>query len=364
MRRKELKKSAESKAARPRIIDLFAGIGGLSFGFESAGFETVLANEISKSIADSYEKNVPAVTMIQGDIAQLDIEEEFGPWQGVEVVVGGPPCQGFSQKGSRLSLKDERNYLFKKYYQVVKVIRPKVFVIENVPNILTSSDGFFAREINTIFTSLGYTVTQRVLRAEDYGVPQRRRRAIIIGTSNAKEMRIEEYKKPSTTAWDAISDLDFLESGEGDFCQDYAYTPQSSYQHRMRDRSHYLYNHVATTHSVEALRRLRQIPPEGGKEFLSPDQLTKSIYSGTWSRIIKSEPMVTVTTRFDTPSSGRFTHPYRDRAITVREAARIQSFPDDIVFHGTKSSQMLQVGNAVPPLLAEAIGSCIMDSVF
>lgn len=336
----------------------------MSLGFENAGFETVAANEFNKSIADSYENNFPGVTMIQDDIAQLDIEKEFGSWRGVEVVVGGPPCQGFSQKGSRLSLKDERNYLFKKYYEVVEVVRPKVFVIENVPNILTSSDGYFAREINTIFTSLGYSVTQRVLRSEDYGVPQRRRRAIIIGSQESKEMRLEQYKKPPTSAWNAISDLDFLESGEGEFRQDYAYAPQSSYQHRMRDRSHYLYNHVATTHSVEALRRLRQIPPEGGKEFLSPDQLTKSIYSGTWSRIVKSEPTVTITTRFDTPSSGRFTHPYRDRAITVREAARIQSFPDDIVFHGTKSSQMLQVGNAVPPLLAESIGTCIMDSVF
>jgi len=169
-----------------------------------------------------------------------------------------------------------------------------------------------------------------------------------------------EPLRNKVTIWDAISDLDYNASGEGLEVDQYAKDPQSDYQKIMRGMSKSLCNHVATRHSKSALHRLSLIPPEKGRECLPKELLTKSIYSGTWTRMRKNDQAVTITTRFDTPSSGEFTHPYLDRAITVREAARIQSFPDDFVFYGTKTSQMKQVGNAVPPRLAYAIANAII----
>jgi DNA (cytosine-5)-methyltransferase 1 len=167
----------------------------------------------------------------------------------------------------------------------------------------------------------------------------------------------------TVTIWDAISDLAYLESGEGKEIQEYKYPPQSEYQKFLRKDTNVLYNHVATKHSQIALERLALIPPNAGREVLPEEHLTKSIYSGTWTRMRKDEISVTITTRFDTPSSGKFTHPYLNRAITVREAARIQSFPDDFKFVGNKGSQMKQVGNAVPPLLAAAVAEVIIKDI-
>ena len=157
--------------------------------------------------------------------------------------------------------------------------------------------------------------------------------------------------------------MNFLNSGEGEEIQRYRIDPQSDYQKVLRRNSQLLYNHVATNHSKTALERLELIPPKGGKEYLPKEHLTKSIYSGTWTRMDADDISVTITTRFDTPSSGRFTHPFLNRAITVREAARIQSFPDTFVFYGSKTSQMKQVGNAVPPLLAKAIAEYIKQDM-
>ena len=154
-----------------------------------------------------------------------------------------------------------------------------------------------------------------------------------------------------------------MQSGEGTDKQEYRNAPESKYQKLLRGDSTTLYNHIATKHSPLALERLAMIPPNAGKEVLPKEHLTKSIYSGTWTRMRKDEISVTITTRFDTPSSGKFTHPFLDRAITVREAARIQSFPDDFRFVGNKGSQMKQVGNAVPPLLAAAIAKVIMNDI-
>ena len=154
-----------------------------------------------------------------------------------------------------------------------------------------------------------------------------------------------------------------MESGEGLECDTYILSAESDYQRQMREGSDKLFNHKATKHSDLALERLKMIPPNSGREVLPKEHLTKSIYSGTWARMIKEDQSVTITTRFDTPSSGKFTHPYLHRAITVREAARIQSFPDTFLFLGTKGSQMKQVGNAVPPLLAKEIALTIMKDI-
>lgn len=349
---------------KPKVIDLFAGVGGLSLGFEMCGFDVVLANEYDASIAAAYTANHRDTKMIVGDITSLDLQKTFGIYSGdIDVVIGGPPCQGFSQKGQRKTIHDERNFLFKYYVEVVKLVKPRYFVMENVPNLLTAEGGYFYREIEELFKSIGYSLKSGVLNASDYGVPQNRRRAVIIGKKDGAAPEPPKPKDVSVTIWDAISDLAYLESGEGAEKQNYRNEPQSDYQKLLRSDSEMLYNHVATKHSGLALERLAMIPPNAGKEVLPKEHLTKSIYSGTWTRMRKDEISVTITTRFDTPSSGKFTHPFLDRAITVREAARIQSFPDIFHFIGNKGSQMKQVGNAVPPLLAASIAEVIMNDM-
>lgn len=349
---------------KPRVIDLFAGVGGLSLGFEKKGFDVVLANEYDASIATSYIANHKNTKMIVGDITSLDLEDTFGKLAGtIDVVIGGPPCQGFSQKGQRKTIHDERNYLFKYYVSVVELVNPKYFVMENVPNLLTAEGGYFRREIEELFNKLGYSLEYGVLNASDYGVPQNRRRAVIIGKLDGDAPKLPVPKRNKVTIWDAISDLAYLESGEGSEEQEYKYPAESDYEKMLRKDSSKLFNHRATKHSPLALERLALIPPNAGREVLPEEHLTKSIYSGTWTRMKKDEVSVTITTRFDTPSSGKFTHPFLNRAITVREAARIQSFPDDFHFVGNKGSQMKQVGNAVPPLLAAAIAEVIMNDI-
>lgn len=348
----------------PTVIDLFAGVGGMSLGFEQAGFDVVLANEYDPEIASAYIYNHKKTQMIVGDITSLDFETAFKDYIGkVDVVIGGPPCQGFSQKGQRKTINDERNFLFQHYVRAVGLIRPTYFVMENVPNLLTAENGFFKNEIIELFSRLGYQLNMGILNAADYGVPQNRRRAVIIGKKNSEAPLLPSPQSNNVTVWDAISDLAFLNSGEGQEEQPYRKSPTSEYGKKMRGDMNVLYNHIATNHSKLALERLSLIPPNCGKEVLPEEHLTKSIYSGTWSRMIKDDVAVTITTRFDTPSSGRFTHPHLNRAITVREAARIQSFPDSFIFTGSKSSQMKQVGNAVPPQLANAIATVILNDM-
>jgi DNA (cytosine-5)-methyltransferase 1 len=349
---------------KPSVIDLFAGVGGLSLGFEQMGFDVVFANEYDSSIAESYKINHPNTEMLVADITEVDFEKTFSRFLGeIDVIIGGPPCQGFSQKGQRKTIHDDRNFLFKFFVRVVEKVRPKYFVMENVPNLLTAEGGYFKNELEKLFNDMGYKLNMGVLNASDYGVPQNRRRAIIIGKQLGGAPSLPTPQKGKVTIWDAISDLAYLNSGEGSEEQEYRNSPHSSYQAMLRNGSTTLYNHVATNHSSLALERLSLIPPNSGKEVLPAEHLTKSIYSGTWTRMRKDEISVTITTRFDTPSSGKFTHPFLNRAITVREAARIQSFPDSFCFVGTKGSQMKQVGNAVPPLLAQAIAQVIMNDL-
>ena len=349
---------------KPKVIDLFAGVGGLSLGFEKAGFDVVMANEYDSAIATASQYNHKNPKMIVGDITSIDLNGTFGKYVGkIDVIIGGPPCQGFSQKGQRKTINDERNFLFKYYVKVVDLVKPTYFVMENVPNLLTAEKGYFRKELIELFDTIGYKLNMGVLNASDYGVPQNRRRAVIIGKYRDVAPELPKALHKTVTIWNAISDLAFLNSGEGTEEQEYKFPPESDYEKMLRGKCNVLHNHVATRHSAIALKRLAMIPPNAGREVLPEDQLTKSIYSGTWTRMRKDEVSVTITTRFDTPSSGKFTHPYLNRAITVREAARIQSFPDDFVFIGNKGSQMKQVGNAVPPLLAKAIAQTIMDDI-
>ena len=292
----------------PTVIDLFAGVGGLSLGFEMEGFDILLANEFDQSIATAYKENHKSTNVVVGDITSLDLSKVFGEYVNkIDVVIGGPPCQGFSQKGKRKTINDERNFLFKHYVEVVKFVKPKYFVMENVPNLLTAEKGFFLNEIKGLFKGYGYSIRYGVLNAADYGVPQNRRRAIIIGKYLATPPELPLPCKQKVTIWDAISDLAYLESGEGEFEQEYRNSPKSDYEKKMRKGSKILYNHMATKHSALALERLSLIPPNAGKEILPKEHITKSVYSGTWSRMKPTDVAVTITTRFDTPSSGKIT---------------------------------------------------------
>lgn len=346
-----------------KVADLFAGVGGLSLGFEQAGFEVAFAVEFDKDIAEAYEKNHVGTTMYNADISKLDPNQLLKRHGRVDVIVGGPPCQGFSQKGKRLSVNDDRNFLFRQYVRFVEVFRPKFFVLENVPNIITTANGYFKDEIIKAFSALGYDVKADVFDVSEYGVPQQRRRAVFIGQM---KKNIVAFPKPTgkhVTVNEAISDMTPLESGEGVDITPYLTPPANEYQRKMRKGMRDgVKNHQATAHSAIAIKRMKMIPKGMGKEVLPPEHRTKSIYSGTWCRLIEDDIAATITTRFDTPSSGRFTHPTQNRCITVREAARIQSFPDSFVFYGTKTSQMKQVGNAVPPIFANAIAKEILKA--
>lgn len=337
------------------VIDLFAGVGGLSQGFIKAGFNIMLANEYDPEIAASYQYNHPGTKVISQDIQIVNLKDWQEYIEKADVVIGGPPCQGFSQKGKRMNLDDERNFMFKYFIDVVRLARPSFFLLENVPNITTTSSGYFKNQIIEEFNELGYDVTAKVLNASDFGVPQHRRRAFFLGQLGTLEMGLPAPNGQFISVKDAIYDLPFIASGGGMDYYEYPDDPLSDYQRDRREGSDGIYNHLATKHSALALKRLSLIPKGKGKEVLPAEHRTKSIYSGTWSRLKEDQAAATITTRFDTPSSGLFTHPILDRCLTVREAARIQSFDDKFIFTGNKSSQMKQVGNAVPPLLAYQI---------
>lgn len=346
-----------------KVLDLFCGAGGFSAGLDKIkNIDTVIGVDFDKYAIETFKNNFPKATTFCGDITDSNTKSIIineAKKRKVNMIVGGPPCQGFSLKGKNLGMDDPRNFLFLEYFSVVKSIMPEVFVIENVRNILNAENGFFRDQIINNFTSIGYIINFGVLNAKNFGVPESRERAIIIG-SLTKSIDLPIGNFENVTVRDAISDLAFLNSGEGTFEMDYKYEPQSKYQESLRGDK--IYNHIATNHSSLALEKLMMIPPECDKSYLPKELLGKQKFSTTWSRLEWDKFSPTIDTRFDTPSNGRNSHPILNRAITPREAARIQSFDDDFVFLGPKVSVCKQIGNAVPPLLGKAIGKTIVDA--
>ncbi|GAA8490544.1 hypothetical protein HpNP90_10820 [Helicobacter pylori] len=281
----------------------------------------------------------------------------------INMIIGGSPCQGFSNKGKNLGLKDPRNFLFLEYIEIVKAIKPEIFIIENVKNIISCAKGYFLEEIKERLNALGYQLSYQILNAKDYGVPQNRERAFIVGASRFSfDFNLLEPSQ-SVNIQDAISDLAYLCSNEGAFESDYLNPIQSSYQALMRKDSPKLYNHQATNHSQAALDKLKLINKEQGKECLPKNLHGKQQFKSTWGRLNWNKISPTIDTRFDTPSNGTNSHPELHRSITPREAARIQSFSDNYIFYGNKTSVCKQIGNAVPPLLALALGKAILKNL-
>ena len=346
-----------------RVLDLFCGAGGLSWGLhKNSNFKTMVALDFDANAANTFKKNMPLTEVVVGDITDKDIKEKIiklARDRKVNMIAGGPPCQGYSMKGKKLGLADPRNFLFREYLSIVEELQPEVFVIENVKGLLVSSNGWFRDEIIQSIEALGYHVEYGILNASDYGVPQARERAIFICTKGKAVLLPKPIVTNKITVRDAISDLSNLNSGEGEFEQEYLLPPESEYQKLMRKDSKKLFNHKASNHKEVAIEKLKLIPPEQGKEFLPVKMLGNQKFKTTWGRLKWNDVSPTIDTRFDASSNGTNNHPYLHRAITPREAARIQSFDDSFVFYGSKVYVRKQIGNAVPPLMAKAIADQI-----
>lgn len=349
-----------------RILDLFAGAGGFSYGMEkNEHFQTVIAVDFNSNALATFKRNMPDTHIIVGDITDNDIKKqiiESSQNLQVNMIIGGPPCQGFSLKGKKLGLNDHRNYLFNEYLHIVEILQPDVFTIENVKALLSTSAGWFKNQIIEKVHKLGYQVSYGILNAFDFGVPQARERAIFL-CCKEKEITLPIGNKNIVTVREAIEDLAYLNSGEGEFEQDYLHEPTSDYQRARREKSKKLYNHKASNHSNIAIKKLSMIPPECGKEHLPQELLGKQQFSGTWGRLKWDSVSPTIDTRFDASSNGTNNHPVLNRAITPREAARLQSFDDEFVFVGAKVQIRQQIGNAVPPLMAKAIADKIYEEL-
>lgn len=343
-----------------KAIDLFAGCGGFSCGFQKAGFDITMAVEFDKMIASSYAKNHLKTKVIVDDIKNVDNDKIFKKGSA-DVIIGGPPCQGFSMAGARIRggfIEDPRNYLFKHYFNIVKIVRPKIFVLENVKGILTLKNGKIFDEIKRSFESLGYKVQYKVVRASDFGIPQSRERVVIFGSLFNFELNneINTLRNKITfedkdffripTVYESISNLP--EPSVNGVAADLKY--KNNYQKYLGSKNKTTYNHISTKHNEKAFERIKKIKINENFTVLNED--IKSVHSGSYGRLDPDGVAPTITTRFDTPSGGKFIHPFEDRTITPREAARIQSFPDDFVFYGNKTSICKQIGNAVPPKLA------------
>ncbi len=331
-----------------KVLDLFCGCGGLSLGFEQAGYNVLLGIDMWKDALETFKHNHKNAATLSADLSKLAAEEVDSAinFQKVDVIIGGPPCQGFSIAGKRI-VEDERNSLYKSFVRMVWYFNPKAFVLENVPNILSIDRGMVRQAIIRDFYELGYNVVTQVLTASDYGVPQNRRRAIFVGLKEGSfNFDIPKVEHKVTTA-EALSDLP---EGSQSYNSDYVCAPQSEYQILMRRNSKGVMNHEVTIHN-EQTREIIAMVPDGGnyKDLPLHLQNTRKVHIA-WTRLNSQKPSITI----DTGHRHHFHYKW-NRVPTVRESARIQSFPDDFEFLCSRTSQYKQVGNAVPPLMAKAI---------
>lgn len=330
------------------VLDLFCGCGGLSLGFEEAGYNVLLGIDIWEDALKTYAYNHKHNKTLCADMSTLrgeDVKDIIGD-NSVDVIIGGPPCQGFSIAGKRI-VNDDRNKLYKGFVRMVEYFKPKAFVMENVPNILSIGDGAVRETIINDFKSLGYTVETKVLTASDYGVPQNRRRAVFVGLTKGNfDFDIPMVAEKVTTE-EALSDLPEQSIEDGG---KYSVESTSGYQKLMRINSIGVYNHEVTQHNEQTVRIISMVPDGGNYKDLPKEfQETRKVHIA-WTRLNSKRPSITI----DTGHRHHFHYKW-NRVPTVRESARIQSFPDDFIFLCSKTSQYKQVGNAVPPLMAKAI---------
>lgn len=364
-------------------MDLFCGTGGISKGFENAKnrlFKTILGVDMLPVSLKTFTLNHPRALPFCGDIRKLrrtHVAEALKISSGaIDVIVGGPPCQGFSSIRPFRSSNDDdpRNSLFEEFASFVNFFRPKVFLIENVVGLATHKNGSTIAAIEECFQKIGYDCEWKIVNAANFGVPQRRERLMLIGVAKGAKLTFPEpthcsvgetigHKNkrkmllaqdplfhpslsPPVTVSDAISDLPELEAGKQ--IASYTKPPQTDYQKERRSDAHQLTHHVTTNHTPRMLEIIRHAGPN---IHSIPKHLITSGFSSCYSRLDANKPAVTITVNFIHPASNRCIHPIQDRALSLREGARLQSFDDTFTFAGNRTQIAKQIGNAVPPLL-------------
>jgi len=350
-------------------IDLFAGAGGLSLGLTNAGFDMKLGIEIDKYTASTLQNNNPEQKVITEDIRNLNPltvlkKNRLRPTE-IDLIAGGPPCQGFSKSNMRSRhMGNPLNEMYLEYFKFVRAIKPEIFLFENVAGLTLLPYGERYQEILKLGKKLDYKIQTDIVDSQDYGVPQQRKRVLIIGTKRKTDNILTCEKKPLTTVKDAINDLPVVENGNSIDALPYQKNSGlSKYQKKMRENcGKTVRNNIITKHSELILERYKHIP-EGGNWKNIPPYLMKNYdnpqncHGWIYYRLKWDSPSVVISNF----RKNMLIHPSYDRGLTVREAARLQSFPDNYIFHGTKGSQQQQVANAVPPLMAETIGRKILD---
>lgn len=346
-------------------IDIFAGAGGLSLGAEMAGITISHAIEINRSAVRTYERNHPDTKVICSDIRDLDPTDLKPKDKGVFIIMGGPPCQGFSLSNTRTrTMKNPNNSLFEEFLRFVQEIQPDWFLFENVYGFTNMSNGAVRRLVEICFRSLGYEVADEVLWASDYGVPQRRNRYFMVGNRLGINFQFPQKHKKPISVWEAISDLPIVGNGEQLFEGKYlcSLAEATAYQRLMRHDSEIPTQNLVSLNNELVIKRYKHIP-QGGNWRDIPDELMvnyadkERCHSGIYKRLKADEPSVVISNY----RKSMLIHPFQDRGLSVREAARIQSFPDDFYFEGPISHIQQQIGNAVPPLLAKAIFDQILS---
>ena len=342
------------------VIDLFSGCGGLSKGFIDAGYNVILGVDHDKAALETFKYNHQNAQGVQIDLSEKEaftkIDELINQTK-IDLIIAGPPCQGFSLSGSR-NFDDDRNKLYLKVFDAVKHFKPKGFVIENVTGMATLYQGKIKEEILNRFDQLGYNVESQILCTADYGVPQMRKRLIFVGIN--KSIGKFQFPKPLltrdqyVTCKQSLNDLPPLEDMLGDAIQEYHTKPNSEYQKYMRTNSTKVHNHIATNHT-QIVKDVISLVPEGGNHKDLPQGVGEHRkFNEAWTRYHGDKPSKTI----DTGHRNHFHYVY-NRVPTVRENARLQSFRDDFIFFGTRTEQYKQVGNAVPPLLGYVLANAI-----
>lgn len=355
-------------------IDLFCGAGGLSEGLRQAGFKILAGNDIDPHAGATFKATHSDAQFLSGSIHELSASDFLsltGLKKGeLDCLAGGPPCQGYSVYNHQRGMHDERSHLFKEYLRIVEGLMPRWLVMENVTGIMSAGQGEAFQAVLAGIRNLGYKVEAKTLRAEDYGVPQERRRVVFmanrIGAPIVWPHKTHgEGLKPFTTIRDALGDLPPLKNGEDKGVTKYGSRVKSDYQREVRGTSKMVHNHSASKLGAINIQRMQHIPQGGSWRDIPFDLLPagmkrakRSDHTKRYGRMRWESQSCTVLTKCDI-HWGAYIHPDQERSITVREAARIQSFPDWFHFEGPRTEQFVQVGNAVPPLLGKCIGEAL-----
>lgn len=342
------------------VLDMFCGAGGFTCGMEQSNFEVLAGVDIDKNALNTFKQNHKKSTVINHDLSNIDeefickIKDIYS--DGIDVLVGGPPCQGFSVAGKRLE-DDPRNSLWTAYIRLIESFRPKVIVLENVPSIRTLYKGKVAQKIIESFKEHGYVTSVETLLASNYGVPQNRKRTFFVAIEKSikKAFKFPEPLSYKVATQDALSDLPLLQNELGNEVSAYETNPLTDYQVQMRRNSTILYNHSAVNHKPKTVEIISMVPDGGNYKDLPIELRDTRKVNIAWTRMDSKKPCFTI----DAGHNHHF-HYLANRVPTVRECARIQSFPDTFVFTGTRTSQYRQVGNAVPPLLGKALAQQIL----